>query len=144
MIANPNRTEKGQKNSAVIDGWYAAANHRDRQTMQSFLDPNVEWTVTPSYIPNLRPSGNTYRGAEFVLDDIANSTDAFDVYLMEIEQNVIEEDTLVEIGYYRCRYKGSQTEFTTPFVHIWKIKDGKIAKLRQIVDSTPFISNAPN
>ena len=60
-------------------------------------------------------------------------------YFSEWESKVSEMldagDCVVALGDYRGRTKPNGKAFTCPFVHIWKLSNGKIVQFRQSADT---------
>ncbi|PSM48435.1 ketosteroid isomerase [Chroococcidiopsis sp. CCALA 051] len=111
-------------NIEIIRSWYEAPN-RDS------VAPNAEWLITESF-----PAGGRYVGLPAIFEKFFPQLHS---YFSEWESKVSEMldagNCIVALGHYSGRAKLTGTAFTCPFVHIWKLSNGKIVQFRQSADT---------
>lgn len=56
-------------------------------------------------------------------------------YKAEVSDYYEDGDTIIAVGVYSGTYKQTGKYFQADFVHIWKLKNKKIVKFKQFVDS---------
>jgi ketosteroid isomerase-like protein len=49
-----------------------------------------------------------------------------------------EGDTVISVGSYEGRYKATGKVARARFAHVWTLRDGKVSRFEQIVDSATF------
>jgi ketosteroid isomerase-like protein len=91
----------------------------------------VEWTQA-----NGSPYAGTYHGPQAVLEGVfAKLGGEWDGFKIEPSQLVAEGDEVVSLGTYSGTYKATGKSFSARFAHAFTVKDGKIVRFEQVVDS---------
>jgi uncharacterized protein len=95
------------------------------------LAPDVEWTEAAGF-----PYGGTYRG----LDEIAQNVFArlgseWEGFKADVENLHDAGDTIIATGFYRGTYRKTNRPMEASFAHVFTLKDGKIVRFVQYVDS---------
>lgn len=127
-------------NTDVVRSVYDAISARDLETFAGLLDPNVEWRLAESEgLPY--DVDNPLIGPEAVL---AKLGEVGQVLAFEHAVNEMFDagDVIVATGVYDGLYRPTDTTFTTPFVHVWRVRDGKIIGFEQYVDAAPVVRAA--
>ncbi|MGH4016853.1 MAG: nuclear transport factor 2 family protein [Pseudonocardiaceae bacterium] len=115
----------------TIDKAYQALATGDVPTVLGMLDDKVEWTQA-----NGSPYAGTYHGPQAVLEGVFARLGAeWDVFKIEPSQHVAEGDEVVSLGTYSGTYKATGKSFSARFAHAFTVKDGKIVRFEQVVDS---------
>lgn len=115
----------------AIDKAYRALATGDVPTVLGLLDDKVEWTQA-----NGSPYAGTYHGPQAVLEGVfAKLGDEWDGFKIEPSQFVAEGDEVVSLGTYSGTYKATGKSFSARFAHAFTVKDGKIVRFEQVVDS---------
>lgn len=118
-----------------IDGspvrtWYEVA-PVNTEAMREILHPDVEFNVCPGW-----PNGGVFRGHEGVLSDFfSGAGKAWERIKPEMDDVIEVGDTYVVRGHYVGIASQTQIPFDVQFVHIWRVKDGKLISLHQIADT---------
>ncbi|MFN2577955.1 MAG: nuclear transport factor 2 family protein [Pyrinomonadaceae bacterium] len=81
------------------------------------------------------PIAGKRSGHDGVTDFFATLGRDQDVLEFEPREVVAQNDKVVSLGHYRWRVKETGREFASDFVHIFTIRDGKIAAFREHFDS---------
>jgi uncharacterized protein len=119
-------------NVDVIMQFYAHFKARDRQAYLALCDEKIEWVAMEGM-----PAGGSYIGKDAVFGGYFPSMlSSFEEFHAVAEEFLgTENDTVLVIGRYLGKVKGTRAEFEAPFAHVYTIKSGKIAKFRQYTDT---------
>jgi ketosteroid isomerase-like protein len=127
-------------NVELVQQVYDAVGARDLETFASLLDANVEWRLAESDgLPFT--VDNPYVGPDAVLAKLAEVGQVL-AYEHTVDEFFDAGDVIVVTGVYDGLYRPTATAFTTPFVHVWRVRDGKIVGLQQYVDAAPVVKAA--
>jgi hypothetical protein len=103
----------------TLEKFYRAVASGDVPTALGLLDDNVEWTEAAGF-----PYAGTYHGPQAVLEGVftrtGNEWDGYEV---------------VSLGTYSGTYKATGKNFSARFAHAVTVKDSKIVRFEQVVDS---------
>lgn len=114
----------------TIRGGYDAFNRGDVGGVLAILDEDVEW-IEPG--GGKSPSG-TFKGPQEVGDKVfAAVPENFDEFVCTPESFDDQGDAVVVSGRFTGKNK-SGGEIDSRFTHTWKMKDGKVASLKNEVD----------
>jgi ketosteroid isomerase-like protein len=103
----------------------------DIPTFLGLLDDKVEWTEAAGF-----PLAGTYHGPQAVLEGVfARLGSEWDGFKVEATQLVAEGNEVVGLGAYSGTYKATGKSFSARFAHVWTVKNGKVVRFEQIVDS---------
>lgn len=109
--------------------WYDAV-PLDSGRMEEVLHPEVEFNVCAGW-----PNGGSFQGHDGVLRDFfPQASKAWERLKPEVEEVIEVGDKSIVRGHYVGVAAGGEP-FSLEFVHIWGIRDGKIASLHQVADS---------
>lgn len=118
-------------NKDLIRGVYAAFGVGDIAAVLSVLAPQARWTEAAGF-----PYAGTYVGADAVLQGVfMRIGQDWDGFAAVPSEYVAEGDTVVALGEYSGRNKATGRSFVAPFVHVWKMRDGKAVSFVQHVDT---------
>ncbi|MFC0437389.1 nuclear transport factor 2 family protein [Kutzneria buriramensis] len=103
----------------------------DPAVTKEIMAPDLEWDITPGF-----PFGGIYHGYESMLNDFFGSLlPLFESFSAKAETYYADADDHVFVfGHYHGVTKAEKT-VDARFVHLWTIRDGKLAHLRQAADS---------
>jgi ketosteroid isomerase-like protein len=118
-------------NVDVIKGLYDAVAKGDVPTMLAGLDLNVEWTETEGI-----PYAGTHVGPDAVLNNVlVQLATEWDVFTITPQDFIDGGDRIVVPGRYACTYQETGKSFECDFAHIWTVREGKVIRFHQYVDS---------
>ncbi len=103
----------------------------DPAMTKELMDPNIVWDITPGF-----PNGGVYKGYDSMMNDFFGPLfPLFASFYAEGEEFYADDDNHVFVlGHYHGVTKtGKNTQ--ARFIHLWTIRDGKLAQLRQAADS---------
>lgn len=110
---------------------YRALAIGDVPTVLGLLDDKVEWTQATG-----SPYAGTYHGPQAVLEGVFAKLGAeWDGFKVEPSQHVAEGNEVVSLGTYSGTYKATGKSFSARFAHAWTVKDDKVLRFEQVVDS---------
>lgn len=111
--------------------YVAFANH-DSAAVLADLDPDIEWVQAQGL-----PHGGTYRGVEEVQRNIFDplERDWWDGFTAEPNEFIEAGDQVVVLGRYRATAKRSRRRLDVPYVHVWTVRDGRLVRFRQFLDT---------
>jgi uncharacterized protein len=115
----------------VVKQLYRAFAADDGPAMRALLDPDIEWIEAEGYV-----YGGTYRGWDAVLDGVvARDRAEWEGFTASPEIFMSDGDNVVTVGRYSGTYKATQKAFTARFAHWYVVRDDRIVRFEQIVDS---------
>ncbi len=110
----------------VVRGWYATRN-------PELLAEDIAWSVTPGF-----PEAGDVSGRRAVLEGFFPRLLArFSAYGAHPAEMLAASERVIVIGEYRGAAKASGVGFTSRFVHVWTVRDGRIASFWQVADTVP-------
>jgi hypothetical protein len=109
--------------AAVVDNWA----------------PDIEWNQCKGF-HGIVDDGK-YVGKQAILEGIfALIPVQYDSFNIEVDDFVNGGDKIVMVGHYTGIYKATGKKFKANATHTWTIKNGKIVKLFQAVDTAEIIN----
>ena len=123
-----------QDNIALVRSLYEAFNQGDADTVLGAFDENIEW-----YEAEGMPYGGLHRGPQAVAENVFGPVvDDIDGFSVTPDEVYADGDEVVMIVTYRGTAKESGKELNSPAVHAWTVRDGKIARMRQFMDTVKY------
>src|ERR1700682_337019 len=121
-------------NTAVIQKTYAAFNIGDIQGVLANLDPNANWV---NYGPAAVPYFGDFTGR---IEDFFTAIGQTDVGgNVSIDRYIASADTVVSQGHYTATVRSTGMKFDEPIVHVFTLRDGKIASWNGYGDTAAVI-----
>ena len=118
-------------NRDVIQALFDAYAARDAAAMMSCLDDAVEWIEAEGF-----PYAGTYVGPQAVLDNVWRPmATEWDDWAAVPDQILAEGDRVVAVGTYTGSYKATGKSFAARFAHVFEMRNGKVLRMEQFVDS---------
>ena len=104
--------------------------------LQHHLAADASWTEAQGF-----PYAGTYTGFTDIEKNVFYrlGTEWVD-YKFTVEDYVASGDKVVAYGTYSGTHKASQKSFTARVAHLWQLKDDKIIRFEQFVDSIPVVA----
>lgn len=126
----------GGSNEALVRSIYEAFARGDAAAVLGTFDSGIVWNEAESFRFSDR---NPYVGPDAVAEGVFGRI-LSDIAEFQVRpQNFISEgDTVVVLG----RYKGTGNATSLPldaqFVHVWRVRDGKVTSFQQYTDTAQF------
>lgn len=119
------------ENLRIVQTMYANVAAGKTEAVLAVLDPKVEWYFAEGSPFEVH---NPYVGPTAIGQMMARM-DKLLQFEHEVKHFFNAGDVIVVRGVYHAVYKPKNVKFTTPFVHILWLRDGKIVKFEQHVDT---------
>jgi ketosteroid isomerase-like protein len=129
----------GEQSVEFLKGLYGAFGRGDVPTVLGGFADDIEWHEAEGM-----PYGGVYRGGDAVLQNVFGpiATDVED-FAVTAEEFVGSGETVAAV----VRYTGTGTvtgkTLDVAAVHLWDIRDGKITRFRQFIDTVRFAEVVP-
>ena len=122
-----------------VKGVYAAFARGDVPAVLGAFADDIEW-----YEAEGMPYGGLHRGgeavAQHVFGPIAEDVEGFAVIPEEFMGSA---GTVAAVVRYTGTGKATGKALDLPVVHVWDIRDGKVARFRQFIDTVKFAEVVP-
>jgi len=114
-------------NVAVVQQAYEAFGRGDIPAVLEALTDDVEWSFQG---PPVIPVAGTHRGREGVAEFFSVLGETLEFEQFEPREFLAQGDTVVVVGYERSVAKQTGRGFEQEWAHVYKLRNGKIAKGR--------------
>jgi len=119
------------RNRELIQALYDAFAARDADAMMASLDDDVHWTEAEGF-----PYAGTHVGPQAVMDNVwMRMATEWNDWQAHLDDIVVEGDRVATTGTYTAIYKATGKKLRARFAHTFEIRNGKIVKMEQFVDS---------
>jgi hypothetical protein len=129
----------GEQSVEFVNGMYAAFGRGDVPAVLAGMADDIEWHEALGM-----PYGGVYRGGDAVVQNvfapIATDVEGFAVTPEEI---IGSGDTVAAVVRYTGTGKETGKTLDVPVVHVWDIRDGKVTRFRQFIDTVKFAEVVP-
>ena len=123
----------------IIKRTYGAFAQGDVPAVLGAFADDIEW-----YEAEGMPYGGLHRGGEAVVQNvfgpISQDVEGFSV---TPEEFMGSGDTVAVVVRYTGTGKATGKALDVPVVHVWNIRDGKLARFRQFIDTVKFAEVVP-
>jgi ketosteroid isomerase-like protein len=120
-------------NKAIIRGTYEASPAEKGQRLRVALAPDASWTEAAGF-----PYAGTYVGFEAIAAGVFQRlATEWEGYSAEVHTYLEDGDQVAAFGVYSGTYRATGKAMTATFAHLYTLKDGKIVRMEQYVDSLP-------
>src|SRR5436305_2658878 len=122
-----------QDNLQIVKDAYAAFKRGDIPAILNTLSDDVVWFL-PGQI-SLVPVAGERRGREEVGQFFATLDENQEVKEFEPQEFIAQDEKVVVLGQYRWRVKSTGREFSSDWVHVFTLRDGKVAGFKEYYDT---------
>lgn len=117
----------------TIVSLYDAFGRGDVPAVLGMFDPAIEWNEADNFP---YAGGNPYRGPEGVLNGVfIPITGDVEGFSVTAEHYIADGDTVAVEGRYRGTWKATGTPVDAQFVHVWRLRNGKVIQFQQYTDT---------
>ena len=100
----------------------------------AMFDPAIEWHECKG-MPFVKDDG-IYTGPEAIVTNVfMNLPVSFDGFNIAVSEVFGVDDKVVMVGYYQGTNKATGNAFKANATHVWTVKDGKLVRFFQAVDT---------
>ena len=121
-------------NLEIIKSTYEeATSEENAANLKQHVVPDIEWTEAAGF-----PYAGTYVGLDQVIENVFErlASEWID-YRITVEGYVADGDHVVAFGTYSGVHAVSGNSLEARVAHLWTLRDGKILRFEQFVDSKP-------
>ncbi len=128
-----------EQNVELVKGVYGAFGRGDVPAVLGAFADDIEWFEAEGM-----PYGGLYRGPDAVAQNVFGPiTEDLEGFAVTPEELVASGATVVGVVRYTGTGKATGKALDVPAVHVWEIRDGKLARFRQFIDTVKFAEVVP-
>jgi len=125
----------GEQSVEVVRGAYDALGRGDMGGVLGAMADDIKW-----YQAEGMPYGGLYHGGEAVAQNVFGPlTQDIPNFAVIPEEFIASGDTVAVVVRYTGTGKDTGKELNLPVVHVWDVRDGKLARFRQFADTAKFL-----
>ena len=121
-----------EQNKKLVIQAYDSFKSADIEALLGLLSDEVEWQLPDT--ENV-PFAGKRSGREAVGQFFQSLAESQDALQFEPQELIAEGDKVVSLGQYRWRVKATGREYGGDWVHVFTIRDGKIAGFQEYMDT---------
>lgn len=115
----------------TIQELYRAFAAKDMDTIRRLFSPDLVWIQNEGF-----PGGGTWRGPEAVFEDVFGAlSQQWEDWSFDAQEYLEAEETVVVLGDYAGRHRGSGRSFRAAAAHVYGVRDGRVTRFRQYTDT---------
>ncbi len=123
----------------IVKGIYGAFAQGDVPAVLGSFTDDIEW-----YEAEGMPYGGLHRGGDAVVQKVFGPiSEDVDGFAVIPEEFMGSGDTVAAVVRYTGTGKVTGKTLDVPVVHVWDVRDGKIARFRQFIDTVKFAEVVP-
>ncbi len=126
------------ENTDTMKKGYDAFARGDMDTIRSIWTDDIEWQG-PDYEP--LPQAGRFQGPDAIFEMFGQLPEHWDDFEVTPDEYLEDGDTVITLGHTEGRAKSTGEQVKVPFVHVWRMKDGK-AQRGQILEDTAVLAKA--
>jgi ketosteroid isomerase-like protein len=128
-----------EQNVEFVKGIYGAFDQGDVPAVLGAFADDIEWFEAEGM-----PYGGLHRGPEAVAQKVFGPiTEDVDGFALVREEFLASGDTVVAVVRYTGTGKATGKALDVPAAHVWDIRDGKLARFRQFIDTVKYAEVVP-
>ena len=128
-----------EQNVEFVKGVYGAFARGDVPTVMAAFADDIEW-----YEAEGLPYGGLHRGGEAVAQKVFGPiSEDVEGFAITPEELIGSGATVAAVVRYTGTGKATGKALDVPVVHVWDIRDGKLARFRQFIDTVKFAEVVP-
>jgi ketosteroid isomerase-like protein len=123
----------------LVKSCYAAFARGDVAAVLGAFAEDIEWVEAEGM-----PYGGVYRGPEAVAQNVFGPiTEDIDGFALVTGEFIASDGAVAAVVRYTGTGKASGKPVDVPAVHVWDIRDGKMARFRQYIDTVKYAEVVP-
>lgn len=120
-----------QENIHIVKGFFAAISDGDRQDLLALTAEDIEWVIPGQGWP----LAGTYRGHAGLTNLLQKASEAVETTFPNAPEFIAQGDRVLVVGVSRGKVKATNRTFEDHFVFAITVRNGKVANLREYVDT---------
>ena len=122
-----------------VEGIYGAFARGDVPAVLGAFAEDIEW-----YEAEGMPYGGLHQGPEAIAQKVFGPiTEDIDGFALVIEEFIGSGATVAAVVRYTGTGKATGKALDVPAVHVWDIRDGKVTRFRQFMDTVKYAEVVP-
>lgn len=122
----------------LVKGVYGAFARGDVPAVLGAFADDIEWCEAEGM-----PYGGLYRGGDAVAQNVFGPiTEDIEGFALVTDEFIASGATVSAVVRYTGTGKATGKALDLPAVHVWDIRDGKLARFRQFIDTVKFVEVA--
>lgn len=117
-------------NVRIVEDFFAATDRGDEQALVAACADDIEWII-----PGEWAWGGTHRGHAGLRSFLQHAAGTVEISSSERHEYIAQEDRVVVLGVATGRVKATNLTFEDHFVFSITVRDGRIAKIREYIDT---------
>lgn len=118
-------------NLDLVRRTYEGTSEDNGRNLLAVLSPDVEWTEAEGF-----PYAGTYIGVDALMKGVFQRLGSEWIdYHAEVHTYLADGDRVAAFGVYSGTYKATGKAMTAPFAHLYDLRDGRIIRMQQYVDT---------
>lgn len=119
------------RNLDLIRATYEGTSEENGRNLMAVLAPDAEWTEAEGF-----PYAGTYVGPQAIADGVFKRLGSeWTGYRAQVHTYLEDGDRVAAFGVYSGIYTATGKSMQAPFAHLYRLKDGKIVRMHQYVDT---------
>jgi ketosteroid isomerase-like protein len=128
-----------EQNVEFVRGIYGAFARGDVPSVLGAFADDIEWFEAEGL-----PYGGVYHGPDAVAQNVFGPiTEDIDGFTITPEEVIGSGATVAAVVRYTGTGKATGKALDEPVVHVWEIRDGKLARFRQFIDTVKYAEVVP-
>jgi ketosteroid isomerase-like protein len=128
-----------EQNVEFVKGVYGAFARGDVPAVLGAFADDIEWFEAEGM-----PYGGLYHGPEAVAQNVFGPiTEDVEGFAVTPEELIGSGATVAAVVRYTGTGKATGKALDVPVVHVWDVRDGKIARFRQFIDTVKYAEVVP-
>jgi ketosteroid isomerase-like protein len=128
-----------EQNVEFVNGVYGAFARGDVPAVLGAFAEDIEWFEAEGM-----PYGGLHRGPEAVAQNVFGPiTEDVEGFAVTPEELIGSGATVAAVVRYTGTGKATGKALDVPVVHVWDVRDGKIARFRQFIDTVKYAEVVP-
>jgi ketosteroid isomerase-like protein len=129
----------GEQSLDVVKGVYEAFGRGDVPAVLGAMADDIEWHEAEGM-----PYGGVYHGGEAVAQNVFGPiTQDIPDFAVKPEEFIASGDAVAAVVRYTGTGKATGKQLNLPVVHVFNVRNGKIAQFRQFIDTAKFLEVVP-
>jgi ketosteroid isomerase-like protein len=129
----------GEQSVDVVRGVYEAFGRGDVAAVLGAMADDIEWHEAEGM-----PYGGVYHGGEAVAQNVFGPiTQDIPDFAVKPEEFIASGDAVAAVVRYTGTGKATGKQLNLPVVHVWDVRNDKIAQFRQFIDTAKFLEVVP-
>jgi ketosteroid isomerase-like protein len=128
-----------EQNVEFVKGVYGAFARGDVPAVLGAFADDIEWFEAEGM-----PYGGLHRGPDAVAQNVFGPiTEDIDGFALAIEEFLDSGESVATVVRYTGTGKATGKALNVPAVHLWDVRDGKLARFRQFIDTVKYAEVVP-